>query len=236
MLCPKCHQEKEPHPIDKHLCVDCAKAENTRITYYRQHQRDWIAEAKEQGIDPWLQQPGETQWEYTVWSTYRDSYPGKRPTYSSAAAQLGTTYNVVNKIAQRWNFPIRMQHWMIEVDKITMMQRKKEILEMNKAHIDMATVLREKLGVAINAINPMVLKPSEIASLAKLSAEMERTARVDTEAQESMQRDLLVDNNPDIKKTQTKQSDLGEVLQILLKAGALVGVKETTTREILAKE
>ena len=239
--CPKCGQEKEAHHSDKHLCVDCVNAENTRLTFYRQHQGDWIAEAKEHGIAPWLQQPGETQWEYTVWTAYRDSYPGKKPTFNDVALQLGTTYNVVRKIAQRWTFPARMQLWMAECDRITMLQRKEEILGMNKAHIDMATKLREKLQTAIDVIDPLALKPAEIASLAKLASEMERKARVDTEAQDELRRGLLVDNaNPELKKAQTKQGDLSEVLQILLKAGALksvtaIGVKETTIREVVAK-
>ena len=240
--CPKCGQTKEAHSVDKHLCEDCVKAENNRLTYYRQHQGDWIAEAKEQGIDVWLQQPGETQWEYTVWTAYRDSYPGKKPTYGGVAAQLETTYNVVKGIAQRWSFPARMQVWMAECDRITMLQRKNEILGMNKAHVDMAAKIRLKLDTAIDAIDPLALKPSEIASLAKLSAEMERKARLDTEAQDDMRRYLLVDNtNPELKKAQTKQGDLSEVLQILLNAGALksvtaIGVKETTTKEVIVRD
>ena len=235
--CPKCGQEKQRHPTDRHLCVDCSRAESSRVTYYRQHQGDWIAEAKEQGLSPWLQQPGETQWEYSVWSAYRDSYPGKKPTYSQVAEQLNTSYNVVRKISQRWSFPARMQLWMSEVDRITMLQRKEEILGMNKEHIDMATKLRDKLSTAISAIDPATLKPSDIASLMKLSTELERKARLDTEAQEELRNNLLVDtSNPELKKAQTKQSDLGEVVQILMKAGALgaIGVKETTTREVVA--
>ena len=232
--CPKCGQLKPAHHIDKHMCVDCSHAESNRVTYYRQHQGDWIAEAKEQGLSPWLQQPGETQWEYTVWTTYRDSYPGKKPTYNQVAEQLSTSYNVVRKISQRWSFPARMQLWMAEVDRITMLQRKEEILSMNKAHIDMATKLRSKLDVAIDAIDPSTLKPSDIASLVKLSTELERKARIDSEAQEELRNNLLVDtNNPELKKAQTKQTDLGEVLQILVKAGALVGVRET--REVVVK-
>ena len=237
--CPKCGQEKEAHHIDTHLCIECSKVESTRLTYQRQHQGDWIAEAKEQGLETWLQQPGETQWEYTVWTAYRDSYPGKKPTYSAVSQQLSTSYNSVQKIAQRWSFPIRMQLWMAECDRITMIQRKEEILEMNAAHISMATRLRNKLSVAVDLIDECNLKPGEIATLAKLSAEMERKARIDAEAQEDVRRNQLVDTtNPELSKQQTKQGDLGEVLQILIKAGALksvtaIGVKET--REIIVK-
>lgn len=232
--CPRCGQFKPAHRIDRHLCVDCVNAENTRVTYYRQHQDDWIANAKENGIDLWSQQPGETQWEFTVWTAYRDSYPGKKPTYGDVARQLNTTYNSVKKIAQRWSFQLRMQAWMKYCDDITLLQRRQEILDMNKEHVDMAAKLRSKLSAAIDMIDPMSLKPGEIASLAKLATDMERKARTDTIAQEDMCRDVMVDTeNPGIKKSPTKQADLSEVVGILLKAGALgdittIGVRQTT--------
>lgn len=231
MICSKCGLEKEAD-----ICDECTKAEDVRLTYYRQHQGDWIAEAKEQGLAPWLQQPNETQWEYTVWTKYRDSYPGKKPTYAGVADEMKVTYAVVKKISQRWSFPARMQLWMAECDRITMLQRKDEILGMNKEHITMAAKLRAKLDTAIDLLDPAMMKPGEIASLAKVATDLERKARIDTEAQELLRRDLLVDtDNPDLKKTQTKQGDLAEVVQILLKAGALtaVGVKETVTREAI---
>lgn len=236
--CPRCGQFKPAHHIDKHLCIDCVKAENTRVTYYRQHQDDWIANAKENGIDLWSQQPGETQWEFTVWTAYRDSYPGKKPTYGDVARQLNTTYASVKKIAQRWSFQLRMQAWMKYCDDITLQQRRQEILDMNKEHVDMAAKLRSKLSAAIDMIDPTTLKPSEIASLAKLSADMERKARVDTIAQEELIRDSMTDTeNPELKKSLTKQADLSEVVGILLKAGALgditqIGVRQTKTTEV----
>lgn len=242
--CPRCGQEKEAHHKDTHICVDCANAENVRLTYYRQHQENWLEEAKEQGIKPWLQQPGETQWEYTIWCAYRDSYPGKKPTYSDIARQLNTTYNVIKKVAQRWKFPVRMQLWIAECDRITMLQRKEEILNMNKEHIDMAAKLRQKIKNAIEAIDPESLKPSEIASLAKLAADMERKARIDAEAQEEIKNsiikaDFVGQQSPELK--QPKQNNVQQVLQILLQTGAVknvsaIGVKETTTREIVAKD
>ena len=60
--CKKCGFTKPVDKYNRHMCVDCAKAENSRYTYYRQHQEDWIAIAKESQRDLWLQQPGETQW------------------------------------------------------------------------------------------------------------------------------------------------------------------------------
>lgn len=233
MYCNRCKRDGvEQDPKSPHLCVDCVKAENSRVTYYRQHQDDWLMVAKESGLDPWVQQPGETQWEYTIWSRYRDSYPGKRPTYSTVAKELDTTYNVVKKVAQRWSFPVRMQLWMRQVDDVTMLQRKQEMLDMNKQHIDMAASLNKKLSDAIKMIDTSTIKPSEIASLMKTAAELERKARIDTEAQEDMKRDLLVD--PEMrqqKKTKTDKTELSEVISILAKAGVLEGmaIKKTTT-------
>lgn len=242
--CRHCGQDKPADSRDKHLCVDCAKAENSRYTYLRQHQGDWMAEAAEQGIDPWEKQPNESQWEYTVWTAYRDSYPGKKPSYGDVAQQLGTTYNVVRKVAQRWSFPARLQAWITECDRITLAQRRSEILDMNKAHIDMAAKLRNKLATAIDLLEPATLTPKDINALFKTAAELETRARVDSVAQDEMLREIQhgVDN-PELKKSPTKKDDLAEVVQILLQAGALgsvtqIGVKETTThtREVVARD
>lgn len=239
--CMRCGQEKPADDKNRHLCVDCAKAENNRYTHLRMHQDDWMAAAADAGVDVWLQQPGETQWEYTVWMAYRDSYPGRKVSYTDVARQLGTTSNVVKKIAMRWTFAARMQAWIVECDRLTLQQRSKEILEMNSAHIDMAKRLRDKLSAAIDLVDPAALKPSDITSLAKLSTELERKARVDAGVQDDLLREMSHDvDNPELKKSPTKQGDLSDVLNILLKAGALgsitqIGVRETTTREVVAK-
>lgn len=240
--CPKCGQEKPADARDKHLCIDCAKAETSRYLYYRQHQGDWMEAAKDAGVDVWLQQPGETQWEYTIWCAYRDSYPGKKPSYSQVAEKLCTTRGVVAKVAQRWSFQARMQLWMAECDRITMQQRREAMLSMNRDQISMAEKLRGKLSTAIEAIVPGALKPREIATLAKVANDLERTARIDEMAQEELIRDMSRGTeNPNLKKSPTKADDLGEVIQILTKAGALgavtqIGVRETTTREIVAMD
>jgi len=240
--CPRCGQRKQADTRDKHICVDCAKAENSRLSYYRQHQEDWVEGAKVAGIDLWNQQPGETQWEFTIWTAYRDSYPGKKPSYGSVAEQLSTTTNVVHKVAQRWSFAVRMQAWMAYANQLTLSQRRQEILDMNQKHISMATSLNTKLATAIDKINPDLLKPGDIASLARLATDLERKARVDTLAQEQIQRDTAYDvENPELKKAPTNKQDLGEVISILLKAGALegitqIGVKQTTTTEVVAKD
>jgi hypothetical protein len=216
-------------------CLSCIKVENNRVTYYRQHQGDWLAIAKDSGLDVWLQQPGETQWEYTIWLAYRDSYPGKKPTYGNVAAQLGTSYGVVSKVSQRWSFQVRMQYWMKYCDDITMLQRRKEILSMNAKHIELAEAIHAKIAAAINHVTPETLSPGEIVAMGKYAAELERKARIDTIAQEDMRRDVLTaEDTGEVKKSPTKQSDLSEIMQILMKAGVMkAGIKETKTTEVI---
>lgn len=240
--CGRTNVEAAP-PSGEGICVDCYHAQIVRDTHKRQH-TDWITIAKDSGLSLWTQQPGETQWEYTIWCAFRDSYPGKKPTYGDVAEQLGVTYNVVKKAAQRWSYPVRMQAWMQECDRVTLAQRRQEILDMNADHVSMAAKIRQKLNTAIDLVAPEALKPGEIVALAKLSAELERKARIDTIAQDEMRRDLLADvDNPELKKTPTKTGDLQEIVAILAKAGALgdmaqIGVRETTTttREVVVKD
>lgn len=238
--CPRCGQDKPADTRDKHICVDCAKAENNRASYLRTHQGDWVAAAADAGLELWQQQPGETQWEYTVWQCYRDMYPGRKPSYGVVAEQLNTTANAVRKIAARWNFQVRMQAWIAECDRITLAQRRSEILNMNAAHIDMAARLRSKLSDAIDMLKPEELEPKDINALFKTVTDLERKARVDSVDQDTMLRELSSGtDNPEIKKSPTKFGDLGEVVQILLSAGALgsvtqIGVRET--REVVVKD
>lgn len=243
--CRRCSRSAVPQDQrSAHLCVDCAKAENSRVSYYRQHQGDWMVISKESGLDVWEQQPGETQWEFTVWTAYRDTYPGKKPSYTSVARQLDTTYEAVKKIAARWTFQTRMQAWMKHCDDITLVQRTNEILEMNKEHVDMAAALRQKLKIAIAKIDPVAMRPSEISSLLKTMAELERQARIDTIAQEEIKHDLMRDDdNPSLRKSVTKSSDLKEVIGVLASAGVLgditqIGVRnvKTDTTEVVLRD
>lgn len=239
--CRRCGQEKPADDKDKHLCVDCAKAERNRYSYLRKNQGDWMEVAKDAGIDVWLQQPGETQHEYTVWTIFRDAYPGRKLTYTEVAEQAGTTKDAVATIAQRWSFQARMQAWITECDRITMIQRREEILNMNKEHIDMAQRLRDKMSLAIDQIDPLTVKPAEIGSLMRVATELERKAQIDAMAQDEIRREMIKSDGEgtEVKKSPTKQSDMAEVLNILVATGALgpvqVGVRETVTREVVVK-
>ena len=231
--CRRCGQEKTPHKTNRHLCEDCVKAENNRVSHYRYHNFNWIDVAREAELELWERQPAETDREWQIWLAYRDMYPSTRPSYRQVAEQLGTTVAVVKKIGARWDFPVRLQAWAKYVDNLTLQQRQQEILDMNKKHIEMAQALNEKLATAINAIDPYELEPKDIKGLLQLSAELERKARLHNP---DVLRPELVDENPNLKNSPTKTEDLKEVLDILVKANVFkaIGVKQTT--EIVVKE
>lgn len=243
ITCRQCGQQKPASQRTPHWCVDCEKAYNNRYSYMRSQNADWMELAKENGIELWEHQPGETQLEWSIWLAYRDSYPGAKPSYKGVAEKVGSTYDFVKKTAARWSFQTRMQAWITECDRITMAQRRQEVLDMNADHIAMASKLRAKMHTAIDNIDPFSLKPGELSSLLKTMSELERKAHTDAMAIETMRADGFVDaDNPELKKSPTKQSDLSEVLGILMKAGALgdvsaLGVRTTETKvtEIVAK-
>lgn len=242
ITCRQCGQQKEASKKTPGWCVDCERAYNNRYSYMRKHSVDWPEIAKENGIELWERQPGETQLEWAIWLAYRDSYPGAKPTYKGVAEKVGSTYDYVKQVAVRWSFQMRMQAWIAECDRITLAQRRQEVLNMNADHIAMATKLRHKMHTAIDALDPLALEPKDLNGLLKTMAELERRAQVDSMSMESQQTDGFVDNeNPDLKKSPTKQNDLSEVVSILLKAGALgditqIGVRETKTTEVVVKD
>lgn len=233
--CPRCSLDKPPNKTNRHLCDDCVKAENNRVSHYRNHNYNWMDVAKEADLDLWERQPSETDHEWNVWLRYRDAYPGKKPSYRSVAEELGTTVGAVRKIGNRWSFPTRIQAWAKYIDNLTLEQRKQEVIHMNERHIRMANAINDKLERAITLIDPTVLSPNEIKGLYKTAMEIERKARLD---QPDVTGTLQVeDDNPNLRKTNIKTDDVSEILQILNSAGALknAGVRQTVTTEVITK-
>lgn len=228
MLCKRCSQNEATRD---HLCDPCAKADQNRVSHFRQQNYDWVALAKESDLELWERQPGETDHEYHVWLRYRDAYPGKRPTYRMVAEEIDLSVEVTRKIGARWDFPVRLQAWAKYCDEITLAQRREEILNMNKKHVDMASVIHQKLQIALAKINPETLSVKDMVSLMRMSTDVERKAQLHEVVQGT-----IVDDSPEVKKGNIKSGDIDEVIKILAAAGQLKGVRQTVTTEVVTGE
>lgn len=244
--CKQCGQLKPASRYTPGWCEDCEKAYNNRYSYIRMQNEGWMDLAKDADIELWDRQPQETQLEWSIWQAYRDSYPGAKPSYRVVAEKIGTTYDFVKKTARRWDFAIRMEAWISECDRMTVAQRRQEVLDMNADHIDMARRLRDKLSQAIDLVDPRQLKPSDLNSLLKTATDLEKRAHLDSIVQDEAKHaatalTIIGEDNADLKVSETKKDDLGAVLSILMQAGALgdvthIGVRKTETTEVLVKD
>ncbi|MNB67627.1 hypothetical protein D3C75_141160 [compost metagenome] len=228
IICKMCGLEKEPHPSNPNWCVDCVKAEGSRVSYQRQHNYNWIDVAKEAELELWERQPEETDREYQVWLTYRDAYPSVRPSFRLVAEQLGTTVNVVSKVSTRWSFPLRLQAWAKHCDELTLRKREQEIISMNEQHTSMAMKLNKKLAVAIDHLEERNLTPKEIQGLMKVATDLERKARLE---QPNMIPVVISDENPELKEASVPTESIADIIGILGAAGVLdnFGIRKTKT-------
>lgn len=237
-VCKRCSMAGEPHHTNSHLCVACVKAEDSRVSYYRQHNFNWMDVAKEADLELWMRQPAETDWEYTVWTAYRDAYPGKSPTYRDVATDLNTSVEAVKKIGARWSFAARLQAWAKHVDNITLAERTEQIKSMNKRHIRLAEKISAKLEDAVDKLDTSTMTPKDVQGLLKVMTDVERRARIDNPAAlAGGNPNGITDDNPEIKKDVTPTGNMAEIVAILTKTGALnLGVRQTVTTEVVVKD
>lgn len=234
--CVRCEQLKPPNKTNAHLCDECVKAENNRVSFHRRANADWTDIAKEADLQLWERQPAETDHEWHIWLCYRDAYPSKRPSYRDVALQVGSSLAAVRAVANRWSFSTRMQAWAKTCDELTLAQRKQEILDMNKQHVSMATTLNAKIKKAIDEIDPSMLSPKDINALLKTATELERKGRLDQTVDTGMS--ISDDENGELKKSNVKTENITDIVAILSAAGVLnnFGVKQTVTTEVVVQD
>lgn len=216
------------------MCVDCyVKISNRNTELARWGNQNWREAAEAAGVRLYEQLPNETPFEYRRFCVYRDLYPSTRPTVKEAARLLNEPYATVLGTSSRWHWHDRLQEWINECDRITLEQRRQEMLDMNKRHIELARIADSKVRAALESMDPRTMKPSEVNSLIKTMAQLERESRVDTIAQEELRSQITHgSDNPELKKSPTKVDEMGDVLNVLLQAGVLdsasIGLKTTS--------
>ena len=227
--CNECGATTNRSIRNPQLCATCyAKAEEqTKLA--RRTNDGWMEQAEQLGLALYERQPEETDNEWIVWEKYRSYYPLAMPRWTTLAKEVGLSVAFVTKTAQRWNFKARMIQWAKAVDAEGQEKRIRAVREMNEKQLTMAQRLHDKVAAAIDGIDPTLLRPNEIVSLAKFGTELERRI---TEHHEEKVESTAVDTKSQVKQ-RTKAEDLAEVMTILRQTGVIepsvVGVEQKTT-------
>ena len=235
---------------DRDYCVKCAAAARQEGAITQRDNSHWLDQAIELGIPPWEQQPGESNEEYELWECYRALWPEVRPTVTRVAKDLKVNTSKVQRVATKWTWPARLQSWVREVNADRTAELRAAKRRMVEAHITLGEKLRTKMITAVNLLDPEDLTPNELVALLKETQQLEQTSR---EALDAVERDTAtdIDNMPTGVMGQTDEQvrenskglsvdDMAEVVGILQQAGVLqvngarVGVRQTTTTEVVA--
>ena len=235
--CAKCGSVDvgEKSSADPTLCNACYtdQAQNTALA--KKTNADWMEQSVACGLALYERQPEETPMEWFIWDSYRKHYPMKMPNWTELAAECGCAVGTVVNASNRWSYKVRIQHWARSMDDTLQEQRIKDVTEMNERQVSIAKTLQDKLKSAVENLDPILLRPGEIATLLKASTELER--RIQLSAPEKVQGTMLDAGTKQQQLTEAK--DISEVVDILSKAGMLTGgmsVGIRTTTEIVTKE
>lgn len=238
--CPRCSRTSAPQAKGKPICTECVALENSKNRKEVAENKDWIAAAKECGIPLWELQPHENETEYRVWQSYRDLYPGQKPTFAEASRRSGVAYSHVKSIAGKWNFQIRMQAWIAHMDSKFRAQKEKEMIEMQESYSEISRVGREKVAQAMQNISPYEMSVKDLVSLLKTVNEIEEKALLKTGDAQATLADMSKGDadNANLKKVDHSQKDMAEIINVLSAAGVLddkskIGIKKTETTEVV---
>lgn len=232
--CEKCGRIDQRSLKDDRYCHECYDKEVQNSALAQRVNANWMEQSKELGLAVFERQPEEGDLEWLIWTKYREYYPLKLPTWTELARVCNTSVATVVKASQRWSFKVRLIAWARFTDDSIQEERIAAIKEMNTKQLGMAKKINEKLAVAINSLNPQLLRPGEIVNLFKVATELER--KITTYVGDRVENTTVDAKTKQISTT--KPEDLAEVVAILQKTGVLdgkiVGVEQTT--RLVARE
>ena len=226
----------------REYCAACAPAARKLARSDKRSNEGWIEAALEQGIPLWEQQPGESNEEYELWVVYRDLWPDVRPTVSKVSKATDTPVGTVQRAYTMWTWGARLQAWIREVTAERTAETRRAKQAMVEDHIKLGEVMREKMLLAVQSLDPYDVTPSELVSLLKETQRLESTSREmleDIDAATAADVDgwtpvdapagLFEDGAGALATGQTKAAGLNEagmleVVNILATAGVLKGV------------
>lgn len=240
--------EVQAIPLDGSVVPEVKQAE--ALSRREDLNKNWVTVAEEAGIPLWEQQPNETVDEFDMWTTYRDLWPTVRPTITKVAQALSVSPNKVMKASRKWTWAARLQAWIREVNAERTAELRQARRKMVEDQIAIGEELRGKMLVAVQNLDVYDVTPGELVQLLKVTQSFEDTAR---ESLDAVERETAADVDstdlfvPEDQAEQAGNSrgisaeDAAEVVKILQTAGVLsmpgakVGVRQTTTTEVVAE-
>lgn len=232
--CAKCNAVTFRSKKDPELCDTCSRSNAQETQMGKRINADWMELAAELGLEVFERQPEESDMEWRIWVAYREYYPLKLPTMNELANKVGCAVGTVTKAVQKWSFKVRLITWARYTDSDVQEKRIRVVREMNEKQLTMTQTIQEKLGKAIEILDPKLLKPNEIVSLFKVATELER--RITTYVEEQVTSTAMESSTK--QQNMTKTEDMSEVIEILKKTGMfegkIIGVEQTT--RVIARE
>ena len=161
---------------NREYCADCAPAARKEARLAKRD-NDWIEQAREQGIPLWEQQPGESNEEYELWTTYRDLWPDERPTVTKVSRLSAVGVGTVQRAYNTWTWAARLQSWIREVTAEQTASLRRAKREMVEDHVAMGKLMREKAMQAIDGFDPYDVTPNELVAILKETQRLESSGR-----------------------------------------------------------
>jgi hypothetical protein len=126
------------------------------------------------GIDPWEQQPAETNRNYGLFQMYRDH--GRIRSVAQVATMIDYTYPTVARIARYNKWVERAGRWDAEQDRITAIRLQGKREEMAIRHAQAANTLMKKALERLETLDINAISPHALILMMDTAARIERAA------------------------------------------------------------
>ena len=130
----------------------------------------------------WERQPRESAQAYQAFSIYRDL--GEDRSLQAVATQLSKSLQLMKRWSKNWSWGERVRQYddslQREAQARAYKKAVKELEEMQLRQIKTAVLLQKKAVQALDALDPLLIKPQDIVRMISAGAQLENATRTKT--------------------------------------------------------
>ena len=130
----------------------------------------------------WERQPRESAQAYQAFSIYRDL--GEDRSLQAVATQLSKSLQLMKRWSKNWSWGERVRQYddslQREAQAKAYKKAVKELEEMQLRQIKTAVLLQKKAVQALDALDPLLIKPQDIVRMISAGAQLENATRTKT--------------------------------------------------------